>query len=196
MRRYLRRRLDEHGCRVNVFEFAVHAVAIGGEPAREVGRDGAHPSLPVREERIAREFLIQCRPDVVIAIVDAAALERSLYLAAELVCLPVPLVMVILLVGILAAVAIPEFIDLRRDARNAATQGALGGVRSAIAVARAVIVGEFIGAEHGIGRMIIEAEARGESAGMMVAVFVLIVRRAGTDAGPAAFWNSPAQPIK
>jgi NitT/TauT family transport system permease protein len=38
-----------------------------------------------------------------------------------------------------------------------------------------VIVGEFIGAEHGIGRMIIEAEARGEAAGMMVAVFVLMV---------------------
>ena len=37
-----------------------------------------------------------------------------------------------------------------------------------------VIVGEFIGAEHGIGRMIIEAEARGEAAGMMVAVFVLM----------------------
>jgi len=36
-----------------------------------------------------------------------------------------------------------------------------------------VIVGEFIGAEHGIGRMIIEAEARGEASGMMVAVFVL-----------------------
>lgn len=44
------------------------------------------------EERIAREFLIQCRPDVVIVIVDATALERSLYLAAELVCLPVPVV--------------------------------------------------------------------------------------------------------
>ena len=38
-----------------------------------------------------------------------------------------------------------------------------------------VIVGEFIGAEHGIGRMIIEAEARGEAAGMMVAVFVLMI---------------------
>ena len=38
-----------------------------------------------------------------------------------------------------------------------------------------VIVGEFIGAEHGIGRMIIEAEARGEASGMMVAVFVLMV---------------------
>ena len=38
-----------------------------------------------------------------------------------------------------------------------------------------VIVGEFIRAEHGIGRMIIEAEARGEAAGMMVAVFVLMI---------------------
>src|SRR6516165_7207937 len=36
-----------------------------------------------------------------------------------------------------------------------------------------VIVGEFIGAEHGIGRLIIESEARGEASGMMVAVFVL-----------------------
>lgn len=35
-----------------------------------------------------------------------------------------------------------------------------------------VIVGEFIGAEHGIGRMIVESEARGEAAGVMVAVFV------------------------
>jgi NitT/TauT family transport system permease protein len=38
-----------------------------------------------------------------------------------------------------------------------------------------VIVGEFIGAEFGIGRLIIESEARGEAAGMMVAVFVLMI---------------------
>lgn len=38
-----------------------------------------------------------------------------------------------------------------------------------------VIVGEFIGSEHGIGRLIIESEARGESAGMMVAVVVLMI---------------------
>ncbi|MBR0776597.1 ABC transporter permease [Bradyrhizobium diazoefficiens] len=38
-----------------------------------------------------------------------------------------------------------------------------------------VIVGEFIGAERGIGRLIIESEARGEAAGMMVAVVVLMV---------------------
>jgi NitT/TauT family transport system permease protein len=38
-----------------------------------------------------------------------------------------------------------------------------------------VIVGEFIGAERGIGRLIIESEARAEAAGMMVAVIVLML---------------------
>jgi NitT/TauT family transport system permease protein len=37
-----------------------------------------------------------------------------------------------------------------------------------------VIVGEFIGSERGIGRLIIESEARGEASGMMVAVIVLM----------------------
>src|SRR5512136_324479 len=36
------------------------------------------------EERIARDYLIRERPGVVVAIVNAAALERSLYLVAEL----------------------------------------------------------------------------------------------------------------
>ncbi len=51
----------------------------------------------------------------------------------------IELVMVVLLVGILAAVAIPEFVDMRSSARNAATQGAVGGLRSALSVARAAI---------------------------------------------------------
>lgn len=45
------------------------------------------------EERIARDFILRERPDVVIAIVNAAALERSLYLVAELLLLQVPLVL-------------------------------------------------------------------------------------------------------
>jgi ferrous iron transport protein B len=44
------------------------------------------------EERIARDFIIKERPDVVVAIVNAAALERNLYLVAELLYLPAPLV--------------------------------------------------------------------------------------------------------
>ncbi|HEC34038.1 MAG TPA: ferrous iron transport protein B [Chloroflexi bacterium] len=40
------------------------------------------------EEVVAREFIIRERPDVVVALVDAATLERSLYLVAELLPLP------------------------------------------------------------------------------------------------------------
>jgi ferrous iron transport protein B len=40
------------------------------------------------EEVVAREFIIRERPDVVVALVDAATLERSLYLVAELLALP------------------------------------------------------------------------------------------------------------
>jgi ferrous iron transport protein B len=44
------------------------------------------------EEVIAREFIIREQPDVVIVMVDAAILERSLYLVAELVALPTPVI--------------------------------------------------------------------------------------------------------
>jgi len=42
------------------------------------------------EEVIARDFIIKERPDVVVVVVDAAILERSLYLVAELLPLPAP----------------------------------------------------------------------------------------------------------
>lgn len=45
------------------------------------------------EERIARDFLIHERPDVAIAVVNAAALERNLYLVAELLALGQQLVL-------------------------------------------------------------------------------------------------------
>lgn len=45
----------------------------------------------------------------------------------------IEILMVVLLVSILAAVSIPQFIDFRVDARNAATQSALGTLRTAIA---------------------------------------------------------------
>ncbi len=45
------------------------------------------------EEQVARDFIIKEQPDVVIAIVNAATLERSLYLLAELLCLPAPVVL-------------------------------------------------------------------------------------------------------
>lgn len=44
------------------------------------------------EERIARDFILRERPDAVVVIVNAAALERGLYLVAELMALPAPVV--------------------------------------------------------------------------------------------------------
>ena len=45
------------------------------------------------EERIARDFILREQPDVVIVIVNAATLERNLYLVAELLALPVRIVL-------------------------------------------------------------------------------------------------------
>jgi ferrous iron transport protein B len=44
------------------------------------------------EELIAREYIIKEKPDVVVALVNAASLERSLYLVAELLPLPAPVI--------------------------------------------------------------------------------------------------------
>ncbi len=45
------------------------------------------------EERIARDFIVLTSPDVVVMIADASALERNLYLLAELLVLPAPVVL-------------------------------------------------------------------------------------------------------
>jgi len=46
----------------------------------------------------------------------------------------IELVMVIVILGVLAAVAIPKFADLSVDARNAAAQGVAGSLASATAI--------------------------------------------------------------
>ncbi len=46
----------------------------------------------------------------------------------------IELVIVIVILGILAAVAIPRFVDLTANAKDSATKGALGGLRSAISI--------------------------------------------------------------
>ena len=47
------------------------------------------------EEVIAREFILRESPDLVIAVVSGANLERSLYLVSELITLPAPLLVVL-----------------------------------------------------------------------------------------------------
>lgn len=49
----------------------------------------------------------------------------------------VELIVVIVILGILAATALPRFINLTNEARTAAVQGLAGGLRSAVSVAQA-----------------------------------------------------------
>lgn len=46
----------------------------------------------------------------------------------------IELVMVIVILGVLAAVALPKFVDLKSDAQAAALQGVAGGIASASSV--------------------------------------------------------------
>ncbi len=46
----------------------------------------------------------------------------------------IELVMVIVILGILAAVAIPTFVNLQTDAERSACKGSLGGLRSGISI--------------------------------------------------------------
>ena len=66
------------------------------------------------EEVIAREYIILQQPDVVVAVVSAASLERSLYLVAELICLPAPIVVALNMMDVAAqegVVVEPEVLE-------------------------------------------------------------------------------------
>ena len=52
------------------------------------------------EEIIARNFILQEKPDLVVAVVSAANLERSLYLVSELIVLETPLVVVLNMIDV------------------------------------------------------------------------------------------------
>ncbi len=52
------------------------------------------------EERLARDFILREHPDLVVAVVDAATLERNLYLVAELLLLPAPVILVLNMVDV------------------------------------------------------------------------------------------------
>lgn len=47
------------------------------------------------EERLARDFIIKNHPDLIVAVVNAATLDRSLYLVAELLLLSVPVLVIL-----------------------------------------------------------------------------------------------------
>ena len=54
------------------------------------------------EERVARDYVIVGRPDVVVLVADAAALERNLYLLSELLLLPAPVILVLNMMDVAA----------------------------------------------------------------------------------------------
>jgi len=65
----------------------------GGQVIRLVDLPGTYSlTANSEEERIARDFLLSEKPDVVVAIVNAAALECNLYLVAELLSMPLRVV--------------------------------------------------------------------------------------------------------
>jgi ferrous iron transport protein B len=69
------------------------------------------------EEEIARDYLLSDAPDAILAVVNAASLERSLYLVAELLALNLPVVIVLNMVD----VAEQEGRVIDADALSAAT---------------------------------------------------------------------------
>ena len=52
----------------------------------------------------------------------------------------IELVIVIVILGLLAATALPRFIDVTHDARRASVQGVAGGLRSAVSLAKAQVL--------------------------------------------------------
>jgi ferrous iron transport protein B len=54
------------------------------------------------EELIARDFVLREKPNLVVAVVDAATLERDLYLVAELLLLPSPILLALNMVDVAA----------------------------------------------------------------------------------------------
>ncbi len=74
-------------------ERAVGAYTAGGVSFAVVDLPGIYSfTTHTLDERVAREFVLRQRPDVVVNILDAANLERSLYLTAQLLEMRVPMV--------------------------------------------------------------------------------------------------------
>ena len=66
----------------------------GGEEFHVVDLPGTYSLTAYsQEERVARNFIIEEKPDVVVDVIDASNLERNLYLAVQLIELGVPVVL-------------------------------------------------------------------------------------------------------
>ena len=104
------------------------------------------------EEVIAREFILRESPDLVIAVVSAANLERSLYLVSELITLPAPLLVVLNMMD----VAEQEGIRIEPDVLEAAlgvpvvpmTATRASGGKDLLRVVREMLAGQRVSMPH------------------------------------------------
>lgn len=67
------------------------------------------------EERVVRDFIIHEKPDIIVLLVNAAALERSLYLLSELLLLGRPIVVAVNMLDIASNQGIQIDVEALRD---------------------------------------------------------------------------------
>ncbi len=71
----------------------------------------------------------------------------------------IELVMVIVIIGILAAVALPKFANLTTQARNAANQGVAGGMSAAVAISHSAWISAGASAAAGGSTITLESNS-------------------------------------
>src|SRR4030067_2130579 len=77
----------------------------------------------------------------------------------------IELIIIIVIIGILAAVAIPKYIDLNRDAANATARGVLGALRGANSLVFAQpLIGNTTGS-YTMGNIVSGAQIQGVTVG-------------------------------
>ncbi len=77
-------------------EVARGTAKIGGEDVEIIDTPGMYSLLPItEEERVAREILLDDRPDVAIHVIDARNIERMLAMTMQLIEAEVPLILVV-----------------------------------------------------------------------------------------------------
>ena len=87
----------------------------------------------------------------------------------------IELVIIIVIIGILAAVAIPRYIDLTQDAANATARGVLGALRGANGLVYAQrIIGNTTGS-YTMGDLVSGAQIQGVTAGAAATNSVTII---------------------
>jgi len=102
----------------------------------------------------------------------------------------IELVMVIVILGILAAVALPRFYDLQKDARLSKGQALLGSVRSASAIVHSAALVQNITTGNismeGVNIPLINAYPRANAAGIIAAANITAATDAVTISGGGA----------